>query len=49
MPLPIRVPPTEIHPIDSISPLEGTALIVGIFITAMALVWFFTHKKRQNP
>lgn len=49
MPLPLRLPPTEIHPIDSIAPLEGTALIVGIYIAVMALVWFFTRKKGQNP
>lgn len=49
MPLPVRLPPTEIHPIDTIPPLEGTALIVGIYIAAMALVWFFTRKKRQKP
>lgn len=46
MPLPIRVPATEIHPIDFVSPLEGTVLVVGIYIVAMALVWFLTRHKR---
>ena len=45
MPLPVRLPPKELHPIDSVSPLEGTIMVVTFYIVAMALVWLFTKKK----
>lgn len=46
MPLPVRLPPKELHPLDSVSPLEGTIMVVAFYITAMALVYIFTKKKK---
>ncbi len=46
MPLPVRIPSTELHPLDSVSPLEGTVMVVAFYITAMALVYVFTKEKQ---
>lgn len=46
MPLPLRLPPDRIGPIEGISPLEGVLLVLSIYLTMMAAVWFFTKEKK---